>query len=488
MMRHLVASLSAVGLALSLTPTAMATPDASRTGLDWQPCGVEQFCAWVSVPINHGEPHLGTLALRIIRIPARSPQPQASLVINPGGPGAPAIDFTRTFVQNLPNEIRNAFDIIAFDTRGTGDSSPLRCVTNSVLAKYLRTDSTPVTNRQQRTWMRESAQWSRGCRQDQPLLAAHMETTQIVRDLDAVREALGEPKLNFLGFSYGTLLGARYAQLFPDRVGRFVLDGAVDPRLDAMEISRDQAAGFQLALKRFAAQCTRTPACTLGRSTGSIFNSINRILQAVEHKPMRTTSRRTLTESEALTALVTAMYAPTLWPTLWRALDAASRGNGTELQRLADLGNGRYGPDNFSGNFLGPFLATTCLDLPRPPRQTGLAAAATRWSKGANIPRVSALLAWSNAPCATWFKTGERPGPVSSTTSAPMLVIGTTFDPATPYRWSRALHQQLASSTLVTLDADGHTAFQSGSACIDSAVTTYLLTGIAPTTVTCAIG
>jgi pimeloyl-ACP methyl ester carboxylesterase len=484
-MRRLAASLSAGVLALSLAPAAVALPPSPQASLDWQPCGVEQFCAWVDVPIDYQAPDSGTIALRVIRIPARSPEPSGAIVVNPGGPGAPAVEFTRSFAQTIPDDIRRAFDIVGFDTRGTGDSSPLRCVTNTFLGRYLRLDSTPTTTRQQQTWLKASARWSAGCRRDQPLLAAHMSTTNIVRDLESIREALGQPQLNFIGFSYGTQMGARYAQAFPDRVGRFILDGAVDPRLDAMEISRGQAAGFQLAIRRFADRCVRTPSCTLGRSRGAVITAINTLLANVERAPIPTTRGRTLVEAEALTGIVTAMYAPSSWPSLWQALAQAIRGNGSALQRLADAGNGQYGPNDFSGNFLGPFLATTCLDLPRPPKRGGLASAAKAWSKGASVPRVSALLAWSNAPCTEWFQVGDRPKPVSSTTRAPILIIGTTFDPATPYQWSRDLHKQLTTSTLLTLVGDGHTAFGSGSACIDAAATAYLLTGNPPTLTRC---
>lgn len=488
MPRRFLATLSAIVLTLGLAPALHAAPEPTQQALDWQLCGVELFCTWLTVPIDHERPEIGTLDLRVVRIPAQSSPSQGSLIINVGGPGAPGAQFTQTFAQSLPGEIRAVFDIVGLDTRGTGDSSPLRCVSDTFLSNYLRLDNTPTTAQAQRTWLAASARWSAGCLDDQPALAAHMQTTQIVRDHEALRTALGEPQLNFFGYSYGTVIGARYAQLFPDRVGRFILDGAVDPRLDAMQISRDQSDGFQRAIQRFASRCAQTSSCQLGNTRQAVLAKINKVLKDVAHTPLPAANGRSLVEAEALTGIVTAMYSPTLWQPLWSALAQANRGNGSKLQLLADLGNGRSGPREFPGNFLGPFLSTTCLDLPRPPRGTGLAKAAKTWEKNTQVPQISALLAWSNAPCTSWFKTGARPVAATSSTNAPILIIGTTFDPATPYHWSKALHQQLPTSSLLTLVGDGHTAFGSGSTCIDTSVTNYLLTGALPEKSRCLAG
>jgi pimeloyl-ACP methyl ester carboxylesterase len=313
-----------------------------------------------------------------------------------------------------------------------------------------------------------------------------MDTQSLVRDLESVRHALGEPVLNFLGFSYGTMLGARYAEAYPERVGRFVLDGGIDSRLDAMAISRDQATGFQQALKRFAAECAKNKQCRLGNTESKVLLRINQLLQRIELHPIKTRTERTLVEAEALTAIVTAMYSRESWPALGSALTQADQGDGTDLQRIADIGNGRTGPKEFAANFTSPFLATTCLDLPRTPQRLGLAKAARTWSKRAAIPRVSELLAWSNAPCSRWFANGSAPEAVSSSTDKPIMIIGTRFDPATPYKWSLALRRQLSTSFLLTYEGDGHTAFGSGSTCVDDAVTSYLTSEASGVDVRCA--
>lgn len=468
-----------LALCAAMIIPAPAAPATAST-LTWTPCGVDQECAWLPVPIDYDDPATGTIALRLIRLPARSPDARGSIVVNPGGPGASSVSFVRQSANSIPSTLRNAFHIVGLDTRGSGDSSPLRCVDATFLNRYVRTDSTPTTNREITRWMRLNAAWSPGCRSDQRALSSHMDTPSIVRDFEQLRVALGEDTINFLGFSYGTVIGGRYAQTYPDRVGRFVLDGGVDTRLDAMDISQQQATGFQRAFVRFARTCARTTSCTLGNKAPIVIAHVNQLLDDIERKPLPTRSGRTLVESEAVTAIVTALYARSQWSTLWSALAQARAGDGTDLQRIADQGNGRA--DNFAANFQSPFLATTCLDLPRPPDRTGLQRAARRWAFGAPIPKLSAFLAWSNAPCTRWFATGPTPQPISSTTSAPILVVGTRYDPATPYAWSVALHRQLPTSSLLRYDGDGHTAFGAGSDCVDDAVTRYFLTGAIATT------
>jgi pimeloyl-ACP methyl ester carboxylesterase len=478
MLRRVMTLISSLILLIGLVGVTPSAANIPAPGLDWRPCGQGQSCAWLQVPIDYDNPASGTIDLRLVRIPAQSATPVGSLVINPSGPGGPGVAFVRSFAASLPPAVRQAYDVIGLDTRGTGDSSPLRCVSPEFMNTFFRLDSTPTTVKEQQRWMKASGRWSPGCLTNQPQLAAHMDTASLVRDLESVRNALGEPVLNFLGFSYGTLLGARYAQEYPQRVGRLVLDGGIDSRLDSMEISREQAAGFQLSLKRFASACATQQQCRLGTSKSTVLRRINELLRRIDAQPMRTQTGRTLVEAEALTAIVTAMYSRESWPALWSALSQALRGDGTELQRIADIGNGRTGPKEFAANFTAPFLATTCLESPRPPQRIGLDKAAKLWSRNTAVPRVSALLAWSNAPCSRWFTRGTPPSAVSSSTENPIMIIGTRYDPATPYKWSLAMHQQLPTSFLVTSEDDGHTAFVGGSTCIDDAVTTYLVSGV----------
>ena len=476
-MRAITTFCSAVLLAV----VTLVAPPVQAEELTWQPCGTGQQCAWLTVPIDHGNPGLGTIELRIVRILARGPKPQGALVVNPGGPGSSGADFVRLFALSVPDQIREQFDLVGFDPRGVGQSSPIRCLSDANLARLLRTDSTPRTLAQQQRWMRETATFGPGCRADQPALAPYLDTQQTVADMDLLRAALGAERLNFLGYSYGTLLGARFAEAFPDRVGRFVLDGAVDPALDLMETSRGQARGFQRAIRRFADDCARRAECRLGRSSAQVLQRINTLLRNLDSRPIPTSGPTTLVQSEAITGIVTALYSTQTWPVLGQAITQAQAGDGTLLQRLAYLGNDQVGPQEFSSNLVSAFIATTCLDAPPPPGRIGLARAAQRWSANTAVPELSRTLAWGNAPCSNWFRRGAEPSQVTSSTTAPLLIIGTRYDPATPYQWSQVLNRALPTSSLLTYEGDGHTAFASGIDCVDITVTRYLLSGEAQT-------
>jgi hypothetical protein len=191
--------------------------------------------------------------------------------------------------------------------------------------------------------------------------------------------------------------------------------------------------------------------------------------------------RRRLTQADALSALFYSMYSPVIWPSLRISLKQATRNNGTGLQTIADISSRRTGPNTYADNSMSAFYAISCWDVPPPPGEKGLAAAAALWSKGAPIPEMAKSMSWGNAPCTSWYGHSARlPAPATSTTTAPIVVVGTIYDPATPYPWAVALSKQLPTSTLLTYKGDGHTAYGSGSSCINKALENYLLTGTPP--------
>jgi pimeloyl-ACP methyl ester carboxylesterase len=451
-------------------------------GISWRTCpgkGAAVQCASVTVPLDYERPTGRTIDLALLKVPARGPSP-ASLVVNPGGPGAEGLDFAEYLGAVIDSDVRAAYDIIGFDPRGVGLSAPVECMTGKQTTRWNRTDSTPDTARERATLMSRAAQISQGCLRSDRELARFVGTENTVRDMDIIRSALGAPELNWLGFSYGTLLGALYAQEFPDRVGRMVLDGAVDPSLDAMQVSQDQSAGFQRAMQRFAADCARKSDC-VARTQQGVLERINALLRELDAAPLRTDGSRRLVQSEALTALFFSTYSTDLWPTLRTGLRQAVAGDGTTLQLLAQLANQQVGPNRYSGNMASAFYAIGCWDYPAPPDEAGLQRAAAEWSRGVAVPEMGSAMSWGNAPCSQWFEQSSRPpAEVSSETTAPILVIGTRFDPATPYAWSQALARQLATSTLLTYRGDGHTAYGDTTLCIDDIVDRYLLTGVVP--------
>jgi len=450
--------------------------------ITWGTCpgrGPRVQCGEVTVPLDYARPTGRTIDLALLKVPSTRSSAR-SLVVNPGGPGASALDFTEYLGSVIDADVRDVYNIVGFDPRGVGRSAPVECLTGKQTAQWYRTDTTPNTAQARATLMARAALISQGCVARDRELARFVGTENTVRDMDIIRSALGETKLNWLGFSYGTLLGALYAQNFPESVGRMVLDGAVDPRLDAMEISSDQSTGFQQAMQRFASDCARRPDC-VARSQKGVLTAINSLLRRLDTASMRTDGSRRLVQAEALTALFFSMYSTDLWPTLRTGLRQAAAGDGTTLQLLAQLANDQVGPNRYSSNIASAFYAIGCWDYPAPPGSPGLQAAAREWSRGVAVPEMARAMSWGNAPCSTWFDhSPTKPAAVTSNTTAPILIIGTSFDPATPYKWSQALARQLPTSRLLTYRGDGHTAYGDTNMCIDDITDRFLLTAELP--------
>jgi len=448
--------------------------------ITWHSCQGSLKCGTVRVPIDYREPSRGSFHLAVSKAAATGKR-QGFLLTNPGGPGATGLDFASSAQSYLPSDLADRYDVIGFDTRGVGESAPVTCMSGRQTTRWLRTDTTPDTKAEVRAYMRLSAQIGAGCLEHTPMRARHVSSYSTVRDMDIIRAALGTPTLDFLGYSYGTFLGARYAQDFPTRVGRFLLDGAVDPRLDAMQTSAQQNAGFQYAIGSFAEDCTTKSSCPYPGDRQTVLDGINGLLAALDHSPMPTSSGEQLTQSQALSAIFMSLYSSDFWPELRTALRQATRNDGTGLLRLADFSADRTGRYTYGSNVNSAFYAIGCWDLPAPPGAAGLAKAAHRWSRGALVPEMSAAMAWGNAPCSQWFgHSAIQPGPIRTTTTAPVLIIGTTHDPATPLAAAKALSSQMPTSGLLTFEGVGHTAFGNPSPCIDQYVSAYFLTGALP--------
>jgi pimeloyl-ACP methyl ester carboxylesterase len=432
------------------------------------------------VPIDYASPASGDFRIALSRVRAKGSK-VGSIVVNPGGPGAEGASFVEYAQSSMGDQVVKNYDIIGFDPRGVGKSAPVTCLTGKQTTTWLRADATPDTSSEIATYSNLSAGIGRGCLQYSPTRARNVGSIATVHDMDILRAILGEKKLNYLGYSYGTYLGALYAHDFPDNVGRFVLDGAVDPSMDSMQISEGQSKAFQVAMTRFARNCSRLASCPYSGGATKVLAGINALLARLDKHPMRTEKRETLTQSQALSALFWGMYSRDYWPNLRDALSEAARGNGTYMLMLADLSADRTGPNTYASNQNSAFYAISCWDSPASPDAAGLATAARAWSSNAPVPEMARALAWGNAPCSTWFgHSAFAPAPASSTTEAPILVVGTTFDPATPYPWAVSLANQLSTARLLTYVGDGHTAYGNGNRCIDSAVNDFFVTGALP--------
>ncbi|WP_345633271.1 alpha/beta hydrolase [Streptomyces thinghirensis] len=468
------------------TPSALAPYYEQK--LSWRDCGVPGFqCATMKAPLDYAKPTGGDVRLAVARKKATGPGKRlGSLLVNPGGPGGSAIGYLQQYAGiGYPEEVRARYDMVAVDPRGVARSEPIECLDGREMDAYTRTDVTPDDEGEAEELVDAYQKFAEGCGADAPKLLRHVSTVEAARDMDVLRAVLGDEKLTYVGASYGTFLGATYAGLFPDRAGRLVLDGAMDPSLPARRLNMEQTAGFETAFQSFAKDCVRQPDCPLG-DQGTTPDQVGKNLKAffddLDAKPVPTgdADGRKLTESLATTGVIAAMYDEGAWQQLRESLTSAMKENdGAGLLVLSDSYYEREADGGYS-NLMFANAAVNCLDLPAAFSSPDEVREALPDFEKAS-PVFGEGLAWSSLNCAYWpvQATGE-PHRIEAAGATPIVVVGTTRDPATPYRWAEALADQLSSGRLLTYEGDGHTAYGRGSTCIDSAINTYLLRGTAP--------
>ncbi|WP_189303490.1 alpha/beta hydrolase [Streptomyces cinerochromogenes] len=468
------------------TPSALTPYYAQR--LRWRDCGAPGFqCATMKAPLEYDKPDAGDIRLAVARKKATGKaEPLGSLLVNPGGPGGSAVQYLQQYAGvGYPEEIRARYDMVAMDPRGVARSEPVECLGGRQMDAYTETDQTPDDQRERDALVAADRKFAESCGARSARLLRHVSTVEAARDMDILRAALGDRKLNYVGASYGTFLGATYAGLFPERVGRMVLDGAMDPSLNARRLNLDQTAGFETAFRAFAKDCVRHSDCPLG-GRGTTPAQVGEHLEAFFRKldahpvPAGDADGRKLGEALATTAVIASMYDEGAWEQLREALTSAMKENdGAGLLALSDSYYERDANGHYS-NLMMANAAVNCLDLP--PAFTGpegVQKALPEFEKAS--PVFGQGLAWAALSCTYWpvRATGE-PHRIEAKGAAPIVVVGTVRDPATPYRWARSLAAQLSSGRLLTYDGDGHTAYGRGSACIDRAIDTYLLHGTPP--------
>lgn len=450
--------------------------------LAWRNCGGRNQCADLAVPLDYDDPEGATVELAVLRSPSTGPRPQGALVVNPGGPGGSGVEFAAAAASIASPELRSAFSIVGFDPRGVGQSEPLECLTDQETDALMASDPSPDTPAEVAAVESHAAALAAGCLRDDAPLAAHVDSLSVARDMDILRAALDEPTLNYFGFSYGTLLGALYAETFPSKVGRFALDGGIDPSLTNTQIAQGQAFGFEVALDRFLADCIQLGNCPLGETEEEARATLEQLLSDIDEEPLPTgDARRPLTQGLAVTGIVFPLYQPQFgWPLLRVNLRRAMLGDGGGLLDSADLYARRNADGTYQDNGIDALNAVNCLDGADRPDTETTAALAAQWAQTA--PVFGPLLAYGNLVCHYWpIPAARQPMSVTAQGTPPILVIGTEFDPATPYQWSRALADQLSSGVLVSwLGADGHTAYRNGSACIDTVVNSFFIDGVVP--------
>jgi pimeloyl-ACP methyl ester carboxylesterase len=473
------------------TPSTAASPTAPPTAalskyygqqLRWTDCGAPFQCSELVVPLDYSQPSGATISLAVIRLRTASPATRlGSLVLNPGGPGGSGVAYARGAEAVVDDPVRARYDIVGFDPRGVGASAPVHCLSGQQIDLYTTTDGTPTTPAAVAQQVAVSKMFAAGCATKSPKLYGHVGTPNSARDVDILRAVLGDKTLNWLGASYGTFLGATYAELFPTRVGRMVLDGAIDPTLTNNQLALGQAKSFDLALRRFVASCDKQRDCPL--PTTSIQAGIARIqtlFLSLQKKPLSTGGGRPLTSALAMNAVLSYLYfPPDDWDQLRHGLTDALSGAGATLLSMLDSRQGRQANGQYDDNSTDALYAVNALDRPDRPGVVETEASATAWAKVA--PVFGAFLAWGQLPYAYWTAPAtDTEHRITAPGSPPILVVGTTYDPATPYAWARSLAKQLSKGVLLTRIGDGHTAYGMGSACIDKAIDTFLVSGTPP--------
>ncbi|MGW0335136.1 alpha/beta hydrolase [Streptomyces sp. NPDC003011] len=462
---------SAVRLPSALTSQKLdwgrckAGADSSAPGSDWQ-------CATLKAPLDWSKPDGETIGLALIRAKARGENRIGSLLFNFGGPGSSGVA-TMPAYADVASPLRERYDLVSWDPRGVAASEGVRCRSDKEIQAAETVDITPDTPAEENAYFRDAADFGKGCEEDAGKLLAHVSTTDTARDMDLMRQVLGDGKTHYFGISYGTELGGVYAHLFPQNVGRLVLDAVADPSADTVGHAKNQARGFQRALDAYLT--------STGQDPGQGSRKIAELLKRLDADPLPTSSGRKLTQALAFIGIVLPLYSEDSWPSLTSALATAERGDGSELLALADDYNerdlsGHYGTGAHSQR------AISCLDDRQ--RLTSEETKKLLPEFERISPVFGAFLGWDTAGwCHDWPVPGQYGTPqVSAPGAAPILVVGTTGDPATPYEGTRKMADELGEDVgvMLTWKGEGHGAYGSGSDCVDSTVNAYLLSGTVP--------
>lgn len=457
-----------------------ALADLYSQRIDWQPCeaDTDHDCGSLTVPVDYAEPQGETIELALLRIPARGSR-VGSLVVNPGGPGARGTTYAAAGSQVFREPLLDGFDIVGFDPRGVGRSAPIDCLSDTELDAYLGGDPTPDTAEEQAAYRASVLTFGEKCVAGSGPVVGHVTTAEAARDMDVLRSALGEEQLSYFGASYGTKLGATYAELFPDKVGRFVLDGAVDVGLDPQSLALEQAAGFETALRAYVQNCLdSTDNCFLGDNVDEGLATIDGLLADIEDEPLPAGDRE-LTVGNAFYGIITPLYNRDYWSLLSLALASALEGKGSALMNLADAYASRNPDGSYADNSIEANYSINCLDDPTSVPFDRVPSLFAEFEEAS--PTFGRIFAWGMAGCrGIGVTSSEETLDIRAEGAAPILVLGTSRDPATPLKWARALSAQLDSGVLVERDGDGHTAYNAGNQCIDSIVEDYLLAGDVP--------
>jgi pimeloyl-ACP methyl ester carboxylesterase len=468
----LLVTLLAAGCQRSSTATPADSPatSAAPSQIAWTDCGGFFQCGTVKVPLDYAHPTAGTIAIALIRRPATDHANRiGSVLTNPGGPGASGIQYLKNAVDGLAN-LNRRFDLIGFDPRGVGQSSPVRCLDGPQEDVYLALDSVLDDPQEKQAAIDADKNYVAACEQRSGKLLPFMDSANTARDMDLIRAALGDAKLTYLGFSYGTYIGQMYAHLFPTHVRALSLDGVVDPTVSANDALLGQVVGFEQNIQAFLANCRSVSTCTYGR-TGDPGAKLTALMGRLDTTPLDVGGRQ-LTRALAMTGVLAALYDQSYWTYLDQALTSVDKGDGRLLIALADSYNERDQYGRYS-NLTDAFSAIYCLDHPVPTDVAVYDQLGSAFTKAS--PLFGPWAQYGNLICADWpVPPTEKVGPLPVNGAPPILLIGGTNDPATPYAEAQSVNRQISGSVLLTREGNGHTSYDS-SVCAKAAEDDYLI-------------
>jgi pimeloyl-ACP methyl ester carboxylesterase len=445
--------------------------------LQWKSCYENYQCTDLFVPIDYTELKTGTFTISVLKYPTTGAKKLGSLIVNPGGPGGSGVDYAYAAEYFFNPEILEAYDIVGFDPRGVGRSEPIICLTDKELDANYASDSKPDNEQEFARTLIESKKFIQQCEEKNKHLTS-FSTANAARDMDILRQAVGDKQLNYMGKSYGTFLGTLYAQFFPDKVGRMVLDGAVDPSISNFQQGLTQAVGFDKAFAAFVTDCSKRSDCPLPKDNKASISEMKKILSQLADKP-----NERLSDSLVLLGTASALYdSATGWPKLRAAIKEVKNGKADKFLKLADDYTGRTEDGNYTTNEFDSGAIIDCLDFADNRSVEQMKVDAQAFAEQA--PLFGPYLAYGGLVC-QYFETTEATEVEPTKSANPIVIIGTTGDPATPYEWAQGLHKILTNSVLISLTGDSHTGQGQGSKCVDGQVDDFYLTSKSPETSSC---
>jgi pimeloyl-ACP methyl ester carboxylesterase len=452
--------------------------------VEFESCGEQLFCADIQVPLNWDDGNSEPITIATVYRAADKKNNSGFILFNPGGPGSSGYDWVKESSQFLgTKKLRENFNLLGFDPRGVGRSSEVKCLTDSEYDEFLYGVTGFELGSDEDIAAARSAikDFSSKCLENTGELLGHVDTVSAAKDMDLIRAVLGEEKLNFLGYSYGSFLGTTFATLFPDRVGRFVLDGAIDPTVSDEQQTLIQIEAFEASLRAFLEECEQFKDCPFTGSVEDSLKTIKQFFTSLETSALPTESGRELTIWAAVTGLIMPLYSESFWPYLATAFDEAlNDGQGDMFLILADQYNDRNEDGKYGTNLIAANYAINCLDA-----RSSTNIFTMRRQNAALLeaaPTLGRYWQYGALRCENWpFDVKEPPVSYSAEGAPTILVIGTTGDPATPYSQAQALAGSILSDAfLLTYNGEGHTIYGQQVACVDNPVDKFFLTGELP--------